>query len=216
MDETRKITVVKIEGDTISPFAKINLIIPIDKGELFIMPTDTLWGLGVSPVFPDAVKELFKVKRRPPDQPLPLLVSDMNTVEFLIGSKPSKLFTKLAGKFWPGPLTIITQSSRSFADGIAGPGGKIGLRMPKHPIAIEIIDATREKYLAVTSANRHGKPIPSTVESLRKEFQKDVFLLIQSDHEMLNMPSTVVDITSGKVEMIRKGALSSIEILSKI
>jgi len=199
--------IIKIEGDTIPTYQKINIIIPVDKGELFIMPTDTLWGLGVSPIFPSAIKELFKIKKRPLDRPLPLLVATVKFAEELIGSKPSKMFFRLAEKFWPGPLTIIAKSKKEFAEGLYAPGNRIGLRIPAHPIAREIIEASRNKYLAVTSANRHGNPEPKTIDELRKEFESDVFMIIESDIPMMQNPSTVVDISSGEIRIIREGAI---------
>jgi L-threonylcarbamoyladenylate synthase len=208
--------IIRIEGDTIPIYQKIGIIIPIDKGELFIMPTDTLWGICVSPIFTTAVSELFKIKGREIDQPLPLLTANIKFAEELIGTKPSKIFFKLAEKFWPGALTIIIKSRKEFVEGLYGPGNTIGLRIPAHPIAREIIEASRDKYLAATSANRHGKPVLKTIDELKKEFESDVFMIIESNLPMMNNPSTVVDMSSDKVRIVREGAISEREIFSVI
>ena len=94
------IQITHVHGDSIPQFDKVNIIIPIDKGELFIMPTDTFWGIGVSPGFPKSIRKLFDIKQRPPDMPFPLFPADYDMAEQLIGTSPSLMF-KLAV---PAPL----------------------------------------------------------------------------------------------------------------
>ena len=153
-----KMKSIKIKGTMVSPYEQVHIIVPIDRGELFIMPTDTIWGLGVCITYPDAIKKLFRIKGRPLGQPLVLMPADISRAEELIDSTPSVLFRKLANNFWPGPLTIIVRSERALPEGLYSEGNRIGLRIPDHAIAREIISASRERVLAVTSANRFRQP----------------------------------------------------------
>lgn len=206
--------IVEIKGNMIPAFEKIGLIVPIDKGELFVMPTDTLWGLGVCISNPQAVKNLFRVKKRPLNIPLPMFPADIQKAFELTGDRPSPLFRQLAEKFWPGPLTIIVQSELVFPEGLYSFGNRIGLRIPNHPIAREIVDISRDRVLAVTSANLHGKPEPLTIEEIDKQIGEHVKILIQSDFPMSMQPSTVIDISRGELVVLREGAISKKEILN--
>lgn len=207
---------IQISGNVILPYQKVSLIIPIDKGELFILPTDTIWGLGVCISYPDAVKKLFKVKGRPTGQPLVLFPADYNKALELINSTPSMIFKKLAKKFWPGALTIITTSERVFPEGLYSDGNRIGMRIPNHPIAREIVEASREKVLAITSANRFRQPDILDADELYNEFKDEVSMMIESDIRMVNVPSTVVDISRDDVKILREGAIPRDEILKTI
>ena len=206
--------IFNVDGDFVPTFEKIGIIIPIDKGELCIIPTDTQWGLAVSPNFPESIKKIFNIKRRPSDMPLPLFTANLEKAIDLLGKKPSSLFRKLTDKFWPGALTIIEKSECKFHDGLSSVGNKIGLRIPAHPLTLEIISSVREKYLAVTSVNRHGDPAITLVEEVIKEFDGEIPMLIDNNFKMNMQPSTVVDISDGQIKCVREGVIPFSEIMS--
>lgn len=204
--------IVNIDTDIIPSYHKVGIIVPIDKGKIFVIPTDTLWGLGVSPNFPDAIKKIFTIKKRPLNMPLPLFVASKDRAVELLGGKPSLMFRKLADAFWPGALTIIEKSENEFNKGLFSEGNKIGIRIPNHPIAIELIMSSREGYLAVTSVNYHDEPVLTSIEDIQNQFGNDIHLLVNHNSKMTETPSTVVDITGNEVVIIREGAIPSDEI----
>lgn len=207
-----KMQIMNIDGDSIPTFDKVGIIVPVDKGEIFVLPTDTQWGMGVSPNFPRAIKKIFAIKQRPLNMPLPLFTATTEKAIELIGAKPPSMFRKLADAFWPGALTIITKSEHEFNEGLFSPGNKIGIRIPNHPVTLEIIRSSREGYLAVTSVNRHDKPVLASVEEIGNEFGNEIHFLINNNRKMTMKPSTVVDISGDEVEIIRKGGISAEEI----
>ena len=207
--------VVELTGDSIPSYEKIGIIVPIDKGELFVMPTDTLWGLGVCTSNPQAIKRLFKLKNRPLTVPLPMFPADIEKAYAMTGEKPSTLFRKLAEKFWPGPLTIIVQSDLVFPEGLFSVGNRIGLRIPDHPIAQEIVNISRDRVLAVTSANLHGQPEPETIEEIDNQIGVHVRILIKTKHPMSMTASTVVDISRDELVVLREGAIAKKDILAE-
>jgi len=207
-----KMQIIEINGDSIPLFDKVGIIVPVDKGEIFVLPTDTQWGMGVSPNFPRAIKKVFAIKQRPLNMPLPLFAASYEKAVELIGGKPSLLFRKLSDAFWPGALTIITKSEREFNEGLFSDGSKIGIRIPNHPVTLEIIRASREGYLAVTSVNRHDKPVLTSVEEIANEFGDDIHFLVNNNRKMTMKPSTVVDISGDDIEIIREGEIPAKEI----
>ncbi|MFH1513988.1 MAG: L-threonylcarbamoyladenylate synthase [bacterium] len=208
--------ILNIDGDSIPNFEKIGIIVPLDKGELFVIPTDTHWGLCVSPNFPKSIKRVFDIKHRPLNLPLPLFPANLEKAVELLGKKPGILFRKLSEKFWPGALTIIDKSERIFNSGLTSDGNKIGLRIPDHPLTQEIIDTCREGYLAVTSVNRHGEPALNSIDEIRNEFDEEIHILINNNRKMKMQPSTVVDISTGKIKCVREGVIPLSEIMSVV
>ena len=181
----------------------------IKNGGIIIYPTDTLYGIGCNPFDPKAIKKLIKLKKRS-DKPLPILCSDLNHAQNLVHL--GEIGKKLAAKFWPGGLTII---AKSIADNLPreliGNSGGIGVRVPNHEGALKIISRCGGKLIA-TSANISGNETLETPEKIRQIFNDKFDVLIYGNNKPSGVQSTVVDVVSGKVKIIREGAVSSKEL----
>lgn len=173
------------------------------SGHLVIIPTDTVYGLAADRHNANAVQMLHRVKGRPADKPIPMLASDRKHIEKLkacFGEKGSAL----AAHFWPGPLTLVLPVEN---------GGWEGFRIPKHAVALAIIEAAGG-LLRVTSANLSGHRPPLTAAAALKELGKSVKLVIDAGPAPGGVPSTVVKITDEKVTILRPGAISREAILA--
>ena len=105
----------------------------ITAGKVVAFPTDTFYGLGADPLNLSAVSEIFRIKRRTAERPLPLLVASLDQAADL-ANNPPRVFFKLAEKFWPGPLTIVVTASRLIPLKVTANTGKVGLRWPRAPL----------------------------------------------------------------------------------
>jgi len=179
-------------------------------GRLIVLPTDTVYGIGTRPDRADATARLFDAKRRPRDLTLPVLVvsaDDAATVGLM-----DRRAAALARRFWPGPLTVVvprTERSRQWA--LGGDAGTIGLRRPRHLLALAVLERTGP--LAVTSANRSGAPTPSTRDELVELFGEAVSVYLCQDEPLTGVPSTVVDLAHGEPAILRDGAIAAVDVL---
>lgn len=163
------------------------------EGGIVAFPTDTVWGILVRPDDPAAVARVYAMKGRPTDQPLQLLVADLETAKRLLpeGFRDPR-FTALAKRFWPGPLTLVVPAGRPFP-AIAATK-RLGLRIPDHPELRELLRALGG-YLAATSLNRSGEP-PVQSEAEARRFPVD---LVVPGAAPKGQASSVVDLTEGRV-----------------
>ena len=183
------------------------------KGGLVAYPTDTVYGLGANIFNQTAVLRVFKVKNRPLDNPLPVLLDDMNRVDDLVLEFPIEAEI-LMKKFWPGPLTIILKKSRKIPNIVTGGKHKVGLRVPAHNVAINLIKLS-DVPLTGPSANISGEVSPLTADDVKKELFGKIEVIIDSGPAYLGIESTVVDLTVHPPLVIREGMIT-IEELEKI
>ena len=177
--------------------------VALAAGLVVAIPTDTVYGLAVDPRCGGATDALFRLKRRPATLELPVLVAGVAQAEALAGPHglPS-LARRLAGRFWPGPLTIVVERRADVGWELGGEGRTIGLRCPAHPVARRLCEVVGP--LATTSANRHGQPPITTSSALAAEFGRDVAVVV--DGGLCDAtPSTVIDVTGGTLRCIRDG-----------
>ena len=171
------------------------------EGKLVAFPTETVYGLGVSLDRPEAVERLYRVKGRPPGKELTLAIADQNVLQkydiFL-----SPLAKRLVERFWPGPLTLILKNEK---------GERVGVRMPGHPLAREVIREARVP-IGLPSANPSGKNPPRSAEEVIAYFDGVIDLIVDGGQTMHGVSSTIVDLSGGKVEIVREGAISRKEI----
>ncbi|MFT4233252.1 MAG: L-threonylcarbamoyladenylate synthase, partial [Leucobacter sp.] len=127
----------------------------IGKGELVVMPTDTVYGVAADAFTPEAVQRLLDAKGRGRQSPPPVLIPNTSTLAALAAEVTAPL-SALAEAFWPGAITIITRANPSLSWDLGETGGTVALRIPNHPLALELLEETGP--LAVSSANRTGEP----------------------------------------------------------
>jgi L-threonylcarbamoyladenylate synthase len=174
----------------------------IGRGGVLVIPTETVYGLAVRP---DAqgVERIFEIKDRPQSKSLQLLIPDASFLDRL--GHPSANARVLADTFWPGPLTIVVPSSGDAPDAVTA-DGTIGLRVPAHPLALDLLAQTGP--LAASSANRSGEPTRSTVKEIRAIFGTSVDGYL--DGEYIDGPgSTVVSFDGEEPIVLRAGVLSA-------
>jgi L-threonylcarbamoyladenylate synthase len=178
-------------------------------GELIVLPTDTVYGLGTRPDHPEATARVFEAKRRPRDLELPVLVPSLDAAELI--AKFDERAGLLARRFWPGPLTVVLRRTAA-SDGwdLGGDLQTIGVRMPRHPVALAVLAETGP--LAVTSANISGLPAPDTCSGLGALFGDLVAAYLCEDAPLSGSPSAVVDVAHGTPRLLRAGAIEEDDI----
>ncbi len=179
----------------------------VRKGGLICYPTDTVYGLGCDPFNTSAIERAMRAKGER-TKPMPILVKDLEDARRL--AQFSKSAEKLACKFWPGPLTLIIRSL-DVLPAILVPDGRMGLRSPKHAICLELLGLCGGALVG-TSANPTGKPPATTAEAAAKELGDRVDLVLDGGRAPLGVSSTVVDLTSPKIIIMREGPIGRGEI----
>lgn len=182
----------------------------IVEGNLVAFPTETVYGLGADAFNPLAVARIFKVKQRPTFDPLIVHISDIHQVNDLYDSQIDEIVYALAEAFWPGPLTIVHPKSARVPDIVTSGLNTVAVRMPSHPIALELIRLSGTP-IAAPSANRFGQLSPTRAEHVQKQLT-DVAYLLENESEMVGVESTVVSIQNGKCTLLRPGFISLTEI----
>jgi L-threonylcarbamoyladenylate synthase len=177
-------------------------------GKVVAIPTDTVYGLAVDPTRPEAVARLFALKERPTRVALPVLVGSWDQVGALCGplTPPAR---GLADRYWPGPLTLVVPRSPAFVADLGGDpdhASTVGIRWPDHRIVQTLCDELGP--LAVTSANRHGRPPATTARAVAEEFEgADPLAVILDGGVCDGEPSTVVECLGGEIRCLREGAI---------
>ena len=179
------------------------------RGEPVGLPTDTVYGLAADAADVDAIQRLFDLKERPADRSIAVLVADLAGAETLVEINLSA--RRLADRFWPGPLTVVAGRTAE-APSHLGSGSTIGVRVPDDDIMRAI--AASHGPLAVTSANLHGGPTPSTAQGVAELFP--TLGLVVDGGPRPGASSTVVDVTAATPVVLREGPISLDEILAVV
>ncbi len=174
------------------------------NGGLVGFPTETVYGIGANLLESQTIQRLYEIKQRPKDKPFSLHISDLNQLQDFVSSL-SKEAEALIKRFWPGPLTIVT---------IGKDGQKIGIRMPKNEIAIQLIREAKVPVVA-PSANLSGNTPPKNASEVLKELGGVLDLILDGGQTEIGIESTVVDVTSSPFRILREGAISSKEIFNQ-
>ncbi|MET8152970.1 L-threonylcarbamoyladenylate synthase [Actinoplanes sp. NPDC049668] len=175
----------------------------VKSGELAVFPTDTVYGVGADAFTAHAVNALQNARgtdRRVP----PVLVGSRHTLDGLVYSLP-KAARELADAFWPGALTIVVEHSPSLQWDLGDTGGVVAVRMPLHPVALEVLREVGP--MAVTTANRIGQPAPTTAEEARDQLEYAVRVYLEAGPAADPAPSTIVDVTGDEPRVLREGAI---------
>jgi tRNA threonylcarbamoyl adenosine modification protein (Sua5/YciO/YrdC/YwlC family) len=174
------------------------------RGDLVVMPTDTLYGLGCDAFKKHAVSSLFRAKGRGRDMPLVVMVGSRKTFDGLAHRVPRSA-RALIEAFWPGALTIIVPHARSLDWDLGETNGTVAVRMPLHPVALEVLREVGP--MAVSSANKTGQPPAVTVAQAQEQLGYSVRIYLDGGPCPASVPSTIVDLTGDVPRMVRAGAL---------
>ncbi|MGI5212260.1 L-threonylcarbamoyladenylate synthase [Plantactinospora sp. CA-290183] len=176
----------------------------VKNGELVVLPTDTVYGVGADAFTPYAVQALLTAKGRGRQHPPPVLVGSRHTLDGLVFMLPSAA-RDLADAFWPGALTIVVEHSPSLQWDIGETNGTVAVRMPLHPVALEVLRETGP--MAVSSANKTGQPPAVTAEEARDQLGYAVRAYLEAGPCPEPVPSTIVDVTGEVPRVLRQGAI---------
>jgi L-threonylcarbamoyladenylate synthase len=173
------------------------------SGGLVVYPTDTVYGLGADPFQDAAVARLYAAKERPRNLGVSVCVADVPDV-FRLG-QASPLAEAFCKKNLPGPFTVVLRATPHAPQGILSSDGRLGLRVPAHPIARLL--AKRFGPITSTSANVHGKAAPETCDEARGQLGDRVDVYVDGGPAPLGIESTVVDLTGPRAKVLRRGAV---------
>jgi L-threonylcarbamoyladenylate synthase len=182
----------------------------LDNHGLIVFPTETVYGIGASIFDPIAIQSIFTTKGRPQDNPLIVHIAEQSQLEGLV-TDVSPLAKKLMAAFWPGPLTIVLPKSSSVPSLITANLDTVAVRMPKDPLARDVIRAAGVP-LCAPSANLSGKPSGTDFKSVYEDFFGKVSIFVEGGIPEFGIESTVIDLTSQIPTILRPGAISAEEI----
>ena len=178
----------------------------IKGGRLVVMPTDTVYGIGADAFDDDAVAALLSAKGRGRDMPVPVLVGSWHTIQGLVYSVPQSA-RELIRAFWPGALSLVVHQAPSLRWDLGDAHGTVMLRMPLHPVAIELLTETGP--MAVSSANLTGHPSPQTCDAAQNMLGDAVSIYLDGGATPDSVPSSIVDVTGKVPVLLRAGVLTA-------
>jgi L-threonylcarbamoyladenylate synthase len=177
------------------------------RGGLVAFPTETVYGLGADAASAAAIARLYAAKRRPADHPVIVHFASAQAAFEWAREIPQAART-LAAKFWPGPLTMILKRSSKAGDFVTGGQDAVGLRVPRHPVAKQLLQAFGGG-IAAPSANRFGQVSPTTAAHVREDLGKDVELVLDGGPSEVGIESTIVDLSGAQPVLMRPGDISA-------
>ncbi len=175
------------------------------NGELVVLPTDTVYGVGCDAFSPAAVTRLLSAKGRGRDMPSPVLVGTVRAAEALVEDLGS-YGRQLIDEFWPGGLTVVCRAARSLNWDLGETKGTVAIRMPEDQVALDLLRETGP--MAVTSANQTGSPSPTTASEARDQLGEAVAVYLDGGACSGGVASTIVDLTGDQPRLLRRGAIS--------
>jgi L-threonylcarbamoyladenylate synthase len=178
----------------------------IRTGRLVAFPTETVYGLGANALEPAAVERIYEAKGRPHSSPIICHISDLPMVQRLASEWPAAA-QKLAEKFWPGPLTLVLPKTSAVTDLVTAGLPTVGIRMPAHPIAIELLKAAGVP-IAAPSANRFTEVSPTTAEHVRRSLGDQVGYILDGGPCTVGIESTVLSLAGSAPVLLRPGGIS--------
>ena len=178
----------------------------LEGGGLVAFPTETVYGLGALALDEQAVARIFAAKGRPASDPLIVHLHEPAQVAPLVAEFPP-LAERLAGEFWPGPLTLVLPKSDRVPDNVTAGGTTVALRIPNHPVALALLAAV-DAPIAAPSANRFGRLSPTRAEHVLSELGGRIDMLLDGGPTGYGLESTVLDLTSKPARILRPGAIT--------
>ena len=181
----------------------------VRRGELVVLPTDTVYGIGADAFAPAAVARLLEAKGLGRNMPSPVLVGSLADLDALVDDLP-QVARELVAAFWPGGLTVVARHKPSLAWDLGDTSGTVAVRMPDHPVALDLLRATGP--LAVSSANLTGKPSPQDCGSAQGMLGDAVAVYLDGGPTEAAVPSSIVDVTGKVPVLVRAGAISAMRL----
>lgn len=186
----------------------------LSEGQLAAFPTETVYGLGADARNAVAVEQIFEAKGRPLDNPLIVHVADESMLRSVVDAI-TPAASRLIEAFFPGPLTLVLPRASSVPAVVSAGLGTVGVRMPAHPVAHALLEACGFP-VAAPSANRSGRPSPTTWQAVRDDLDGRIACILQGERSTLGLESTVVDCTAEIPVLLRKGAVSAEELCAVV
>ncbi|WP_431042172.1 L-threonylcarbamoyladenylate synthase [Streptomyces sp. P1-3] len=178
----------------------------VRRGELVVLPTDTVYGVGADAFNAEAVGDLLEAKGRGRGMPSPVLVGSPNTLHGLVTDFSEQAW-ELVDAFWPGALTLVAKHQPSLTWDLGETRGTVAVRMPLHPVAIELL--TDFGPMAVSSANLTGHPAPQDCDAAQEMLGDSVSVYLDGGPTPADVPSSIVDVTGKVPVLLRAGAISA-------
>jgi len=179
-------------------------------GELVAFPTETVYGLGANAQNPAAVRKIFEAKGRPVSHPVIVHLDSPRFLHRWVREVPETA-TKLADRFWPGPLTMVMARAPNVHDIVTGGQDTVAIRVPSHPMAQQLLTAFGGG-IAAPSANRYGKLSPTRAEHVREELGDTVKVILDGGECQIGLESTIVSFEGPSVRLLRPGAVTAAQI----
>lgn len=178
----------------------------IKNGGLVAFPTETVYGLGGDALNPEASGRIYEAKGRPSNNPLIVHIADMEHLPPIVTEIPQKALD-LANVWWPGPLTMVFNKKDIVPDATSGGLSTVAVRMPNHPVALELIRASGG-YIAAPSANTSGRPSPTLAEHVREDLDGKIDMILDAGEVRIGLESTIVDFTDEVPMLLRPGYIN--------
>lgn len=195
-----------------SPMAMTSALKVLLSGGLVAFPTDTVYGVGALAFDETAVESIYTAKERPVEKAIPVLVADPEDLTRVAEEIPI-FAARLIARFWPGPLTVLVPKKPSLPD-IVSATSTVGVRVPDHEAARALLRLAGP--MAVTSANRSGQPSPVTAQEVLAQLGGRISLVLDGGRTPGGIPSTLVDCSGNKIQVLREGPISKEQLLSTI
>ncbi len=186
----------------------------VAKGQLVVLPTDTVYGVGANAFSPETVQLLLEAKGRGRQSPPPVLIPSAATMDGLAQNIPTEV-RALAEAFWPGGLTIVLEAQPSLAWDLGDTHGTVAVRVPAHPVALELLAETGP--LAVSSANLTGKTAATTAQGALDQLGARVEVYLDGGEATVGSASTIIDATAlsrgeGGIRILRDGVVTAAQL----
>jgi L-threonylcarbamoyladenylate synthase len=182
------------------------------SGGVIILPTETVYGLAANALDSEAIGRVFTIKGRPSDNPLIVHIGEVDSVNQLVNRWPEQA-EALADAFWPGPLTLVLSKKAHVPGVVTGGLNTVAVRMPDHPVALEILRAAGVP-VAAPSANRFKMLSPTRAEDIDIQIASQVDLIVDGGPANYGIESTVLDLTGETPALLRPGAITQQQIES--
>jgi L-threonylcarbamoyladenylate synthase len=207
--QIKKIDPVEPEPEIIREAATI-----IKQGGVIAFPTRCLYGLGADAFNPEAVERVVKIKQRPEQNPILVLIDSRKQLESLVMHIPPAA-DAIMEAFWPGRVTLVLEARNSLPDQLTAQTDKIGVRLPGHPVAAAIVQQVKGPVTG-TSANLSGRPGCYRLPDLDRRIAGQADLVLDAGTLIGGIGSTVVDVTVAPPRIIREGAVTTLDVLSRV
>jgi L-threonylcarbamoyladenylate synthase len=170
------------------------------------MPTDTIYGVGVNAFERWAVRQIFALKKRPPDKALPVFIYQIDDLTQVARQIPNQAWPLLQA-LWPGPLTVVLPKVAALPAEVTAGQETVAVRIPDHPVCLELVIKSG-RPLAVTSANLSGQPTPTTAQGVARQLGPDLPLVLDGGPSPSSQPSTIIDLSQSPPRLLRPGPIS--------